>query len=243
MSIIIDILLVVIAVSTVVTGYKNGLVKSVLSFVRSVVAALVAYAFTPYLAPMFYDSFILKKIADGIEKTVASLAKTSEGYDFVGLIEEAPKVLSQMLEKYGVSIESLNEHVSGMTETGDVAVRSISEFISAPVATVISNSLAFIIIFAAAFLVLLVVSKLIELIFKAPLLKTADKLGGLVLGAVNAAVVLWVLSIVISYAVTALGAVAPEWFGANVVEDSIILQFFSKINPLQIIKNVVDYEM
>lgn len=241
MSLIIDVLLAVIAVSALVAGYKNGLVKTVLSLVRSIVAVLVAYAFTPYLAPVFYDSFILERIANGIEKTVGSLSKTADGNDFIRLIEEAPKVFTQMLEKYGIELESLESHVSTMSETGNAAVKSVSQFISAPVATVIANSLAFIIIFVAAFIILFLVSKLIEIVFKAPILKTADKLAGLLLGALNAAVVLWVLSIVITYAVTALGAIAPDWFGASVVEDSVILRFFSEVNPLQIIKNVVGY--
>ncbi len=238
MSIIVDILLIVIAVSALIAGYKSGFVKTILSFARSIVAVIVAYAFTPYLSQIFYDSFILKKIADGIEKTVGSLAKTSDGYDFSKLLEDAPKVLSQMLEKYGVTMDSLGEHVNGMSQTGEGAVRNVAEFISAPVATIISNSLAFIIIFLVAFFVLWLLSKLIELIFKAPILKTADKLGGLALGAVNALIILWVVSIVVSYGVTALGAVAPEWFGASVVDNSILLKFFSKINPLQLIQTL-----
>ena len=239
MSIVIDILLIVIAVSAMIAGYKNGLVKTVLSFARSIVAAIVAYAFTPYLSPFFYNSFILRKIADGIEKTIDSLAKSGEGYDFVKFLEDGPKVLSQMLEKYGVTNEALSTHVEEMSETGEGAVRNVAEFISTPVATVISNALAFIIIFAAAFIVLLLVSKLIEVIFKAPVLKTADKFGGLALGAVNALALLWISSMVISHGVTALGALAPDWFGESVVEGSILLQFFSKINPLQLVKDVV----
>lgn len=242
MSIIIDFILIIIGASAVITGYKAGLVKTVLSFARTIVAFVVAYAFTPYLAPVFYDNYILGKIADGIEKTIASLSLNNGEYDFGRLLEDGPKALSQILEKYGIEFESLNDFVSGMSETGEGAVRKISEFISAPTATVISNALAFIIIFAVAFVVLLIVSRLIEAIFRAPILKTADKLGGLVLGAVNGVFVLWILSLVLSFAVTALGSVAPEWFGASVVENSFVFRFFSNINPLQIISNVVDFK-
>ncbi len=240
MGIVIDILLIVIAVAAVIAGYKNGFVKTVLAFARSIVAAIVAYAFTPYLSSVIYNGFMLGKIADGIEKTVGSLAKTSDGYNFAKLIEESPKVLTQMLEKYGITVESLGTHVDGMSETGESAVRSVAEFISAPIANTISNVLAFIVIFAVAFVVLLIVSKLIELVFKAPVLKTADHIGGIVLGAVNALVILWVISIVVSYGVTALGAVAPDWFGETVVDNTFILKFFSKLNPLQIIKTIIE---
>lgn len=243
MSIIIDFILIIIGVSAVITGYKNGLMKTVLSFARSIVALIVAYAFTPYLSSVFYDSFILGRIADGIEKTVDSLSLNGGEYDFQKLLEDAPKVLSQMLDKYDVSFESLNTFVSGMTETGEAAVRQISEFISSPVATVISNALAFIIIYAVVYFALFIVSKLIEAIFKAPILKTADKVGGLALGVVNGLFVLWVLSMVLSFAVTALGSVAPDWFGASVVENSFVFQFFSKINPLQILSNVVEHKV
>ncbi len=242
MSIVIDLILIIIGVSAVVTGYRNGLVKTVLSFARSIVTLIVAYAFTPYLAPVFYDSFILGKIASGIEKTIGSLSLNDGEYDFAKLLEDGPKVLSQMLEKYGVEFDSLTEFISDMSESGEGAVRKISEFISAPTATVISNALAFIIIFAATYVLLLIVGKIIEAIFKAPILKTADKIGGLVLGAVNALFVLWVLSLVLSFAVTALGSLAPDWFGAAVVENSFILRFFSNVNPLRIISEVVEFK-
>lgn len=238
---IIDIVLVAVAVIIIVRGWKNGAVKGILSFAVNIVAAVVAYAFTPKLAALIYDNWILQKISSGIEKTVGSLARSGDGYDFAKLIEEMPEVFSNMLTKYGVKSASLEEFASGLSETGEAALRKVSDFIASPVSTIISNALAFIVIFIVALIVLKLASKLIITLFKAPLLKTADRLAGLLLGCLNAVIILWIVSIVVSHGITALGSVAPSWFGEDVVERSVVLGFFAKYNPLKIIENVISF--
>ncbi len=237
----IDIILVVLAAIIIIAGWKKGIVKGLLSLATNLVAAFVAYAFTPKLSALIYGNFILQKISSGIEKTIGSLAKSGDGYDFTKLIEDMPDVFSNVLTKYGVSAESVEKFNGAMTETGEAALEKISNFIASPVASVISNVIAFIAIFIVAIIVLKLVAKIITAIFKAPILKTADRFAGLVFGCVNAVLVLWILSLVISHGVVALGSVAPDWFGQKVVDHSVILEFFASFNPLKFADGVISY--
>lgn len=237
----IDIILAAIAVIIIVAGWRKGVVKGILSLATSIVAAVVAYAFTPKLSALIYDNLILQKISSGIEQTVGSLAKSGDGYDFGKLISEMPEVFSNVLTKYGVSAESVEKLNSQMTETGEAALEKVSNFIASPVATVISNVISFILIFIVALIVLKLCAKIITAIFKAPILKNADRFAGLIFGIVNAAVVLWILSLVVSHGVSALGSVAPDWFGDKVVDNSLILKTFSHFNPLKVIDGVISY--
>ena len=164
------------------------------------------------------------------------------GYDFDALFTDTPEIMTQVLERYGVSEDSLEKFVSDMTETGSEAVSRVSTFIATPVVREISSVASFIVIFLVSYIILKIVSRLIELLFKAPVLKGADRLAGIIFGVVNAAIVLWALSLVISLGVVALGSVAPGWFGEDVLENSYIMKIFSKYNPIGIIKNVVAYK-
>ena len=238
---IIDIVLVAVAVIIIVRGWKNGAVKGILSFAINIVAAVAAYAFTPKLASIIYDNWILQKVSGSIETTVGSLAKSGDGYDFAKLIADMPEVFSNMLTKYGVKSSALEEFTSRMSETGEAALSKVADFIASPVSTIISNALAFIVIFIVALVVLKLAAKLIAALFKAPLLRTADRLAGLLLGCLNAGIILWIVSIVVSHGITALGSVAPSWFGEQVVERSVILGFFAEYNPLKIIDHVISF--
>lgn len=239
LSFSIDIILVAVAAIIIIMGWRKGILKGVLSFATNIVAAVVAYAFTPKLSALIYDNYVLGRISAGIEKTVGSLAKRGDTYDFKALLEEMPDVFSNILTKYGVSEESVRSLTSKMTETGDAALEKVSEFIASPVSSIISNTVSFILIFAASLIILKLAAKLILLIFKAPVLKTADRFAGFILGCVNALFVIWILSIVFSYGVTAFGSVAPDWFGAKVVENSLLLEFFSKCNPFKLIDGII----
>ena len=238
---IIDIILVVAAFFIIRAGWKNGVIKSILSFATTIVAAIVAYAFTPKLSAYFYNNWMLQKVSGGIEKTVGSLAKSGDGYDFPKLISDMPEVFSNMLEKYSVKSDSLQNFTDNLKDTGDAALKKVSDFIASPVSTIISNVLAFIIIFLGALIVLKIVSRLILLLFKAPVLNGADKFAGLILGCFNALVMLWVLSKVLSFGVGALGSVAPSWFGEEAVRRSAVMRIFASYNPFTILENVINY--
>lgn len=242
MSILFDIILIVIAAFVVYRGYKKGIVKSVMGLVTTVVAVIVAYAFSPYLAATLNENVFLPSVSSGIEGTITSLAEEGDGTTFVEMASEMPDVLSQILKKYQVSEESFAEVAPAADQAGSEGVKGISDFIATPVATIISNVCAFIIVFIAAVIVLKLVTLLISTIFKAPVLRTVDKTAGLVFGIIHALVVLWILSIAIDFGVSAAGSVSPDWFGKEVVENSLVLRFFSGFNPIGFIGGILDYK-
>ncbi len=239
MNFALDIVLIAIAAFIIIKGYKNGLVKSIINLVCDVAAVVVAYALTPTVAAFLCKSTVLDKISAGIDSTVRSAAATSAGTDVSAFLSSIPGTLEGTLEKYNVNDEALRGFVKGLSDTGESAVKSVSEFIAKPTAWILSNTLAFIGLFIVALIVLKLASKLILLIFKAPIIKTADKAAGAALGALNALIVLWVLSLAISIAVGSLGSIIPGWF-EDTVENSIILKFFASYNPITIIRKLLE---
>lgn len=242
MGIVIDIALVAVAVLIIRSGYKNGIVKGIFNLASVAVSAVLAFAFSPGLARVIYDRFVIGRISEGVGSTVASLSKTSDGYDISKLFSEASEVFTSMLQKYSVDEGALKNAADTIGETGEAAVEKISEFIAAPTATVVSNVAAFIIVFIAAFILLKILSAIIASVFKAPVLRSADRLAGIIVGAVCAFAVVWILSSAIALGLDAMGAVAPKWFGSDVVDRSLILRFFSRCDPFSLVKNALSYK-
>ncbi len=239
MSIAFDLILIAVAAFIIIRAWKRGLVKSVIGLVCDVVAVVVAYALTPTVAEFFCKNIFLDKISSGIESTVRSAAATPAGTDVTQFLSKIPETLAGMLQKYNVGGGDLQKYVDGIKETGDEAVDKVSEFIAKPTSYILSNALAFILLFIVALILLRLISKLILVIFKAPVIKTADRAAGLVFGIVNALIVIWVLSLVISAGTRAAGSFIPNWFGET-VEKSFVLKFFAKFNPIQVLNNVLE---
>lgn len=237
-SFILDILLIAICVIVLVTSVKRGFVRTILSIVSSIAAVLLAVVITPSIASIFYDNFMLKIITDGIMGTVQSLAGSGDAESLVAMLETMPEVLDGIISRYNIS----DETVSAMLEAarnGDASIQSICETIASPVASMISNVLAFAVCFIVAVIVLKIAIAVIDGIFKFPVLNTVNKAAGLILGIVLAVVIIFVYSPVAVQLVDALGAVSPEMFGEDVIENTIIVKFFSENNIFGIIESVL----
>ncbi len=239
MNFVLDLILVAIAVFIIIKGWRRGLVKSIIGLVCDAVAIVVAYALTPTVAEWLCKSVFLEKISASIDATVRSAASTSAGTDVSQFLSKIPETLAGMLEKFNIEGESFQNFIKGMKETGDEAVNKVSDFIAKPTAYIISNAIAFILIFIVALILLRLISKLILLLFKAPIIRTADRTAGLIFGIVNALIVVWVLSLALKAGVNALGTFIPSWFG-DTVNNSMILKFFAKYNPITIINKVLE---
>ena len=82
------------------------------------------------------------------------------------------------------------------------------------------------------------ITSLLDLIFKMPVLRGANMFFGFVFGAAEAVLVTFLLATLLSALVTALGAIDPSLFGADVVEDAKICTLLLEHNLLE---KIADY--
>ena len=239
MHIAIDLILVALAAFIIIRCWRRGLVKSVIGFVCNVVALVAAYALTPLVSDFLCSHVFLDRISSGIDSTVRSAASTPVGTDVSTFLSKIPETLAGTLEKFNVEGDSLKGFISGLKDTGDAAVEKVSDFIAKPTSQIISNTLAFILLFVVILIILRLLSKLIIVLFKAPVVSTVDRIAGLALGVVNALFILWVVSLVVNVALGALGPYIPTWFG-DTAEKSVIMKFFAKYNPISVISGVLE---
>ncbi|MBR0303592.1 MAG: CvpA family protein [Clostridia bacterium] len=239
MGIIIDIILLIIAAIIIVFCWKNGFVKSVLGLACNVVAVVAAYAFTPAVSEFICERFFLDKVSSAIAATVRSAASSEAGVNVGSFLTEIPNSLQGTLEKFNISDDALQGFISKtMPEAGEDGVRSVADYIAEPTSRMLSNAVAFVLIFVVSLIVLRLVSKLILVIFKAPIIEKVDKTAGLILGVFNALIILFALSLAAATAVRALGTYLPKEF-EGAVEQSVILRLFSSVNPMSLLNNVL----
>jgi len=238
MSFVIDGLLIIICLIVFATSVKRGFVKTILSIVSTVAAALMAVAFTPSLSSFLYEKFMLNRVVAGIENTVASYAGSGTAEEIANMFRNMSDSFGELLARYGITEEA----VADMTEkaiSGNSTVQSIAESIASPVANTFAAIIAFILIFAVAKILLGIVVFVVDKVSKLPVLNAVNKLAGFILGLVLVCVTIFIYSAVADSFITSLGSISPKLFGADVVDNTIIVKFFSEHNIFGIIKDIL----
>ncbi len=243
MHFILDIVIVALCVLTILVSYKRGFFKSVMSLCSGVGALLVAYTFTPKLAIIVKEKFLLDKIAGGVVDTLASMAKAgADGaqnmvYDLSKLLENSQFL--KILDQYGADSQHITELINSANDGSHAAVEQVSYAVADPIAGTIANIAVFIGLFLAAILVLRLITWAIGIVFTLPVLRGVDKMLGLVFGVISALLFVWIFAMVADAAVQAIASVAPGTIDASILDDSVLLKFFARYNPIEAITNAV----
>ncbi|MBQ7921036.1 MAG: CvpA family protein [Clostridia bacterium] len=243
MSLLLDGILLAVLAICIISGIRNGFIKSFMGLVKGAVSLLVAYAYTPMLRDVLKDHYIIKSIADGIAETLKSLALNLESqtptYDLSKIAADLPEAYVNILDRYNISLEEFTAQIAGITVADESMIDSFSAQIASPCATAISTAAAFIILFLASLLVLSLVTWILDALFRLPVLSATNRFFGLVFGVLEGVLIVWSLSAAASALMSALGSLDGELFGAHVVESTVICKFFAGNNILTKITEVL----
>ena len=81
----------------------------------------------------------------------------------------------------------------------------------------------------------------LNLIFKLPVLSQANSVLGMAFGAVEAVLFAFVLATVLASLVSSLGSIDPSLFGKDVVEDTRICRYLIAHNPIKEISSIINW--
>ena len=240
MELAIDAILIFAAVFCIWAGIRRGFVSSVMGLVSTLVSAFAAYAFTPVLAPVFEKRFLSGGLVDEIESVLrTSLDTTTDLFNLDGTLDNLPGWFTDLLSRYHVRLDSVAEVMRGVTGADETSLHNLSERIAWPTASALSSAAAFAAIFIGVSLVMLLLTALLNLIFRLPVLNGANMFFGFLVGVAEAAVLVSVLALVLDAGVRALGAFDSSWFGDKAVDNTVLCRFIVSHNPLAFLTNVL----
>lgn len=236
MSFLFDIIIIGIIVFSIYRGISQGFVKSLMKLISIVVALVATYLFCDTLAEIYMDTFFFDSFAEKVAETVTPVIQRSgELFDLETLFADMPEAFADLLQRFGVSAESLASSFGGFDSASAQTVESMSEAIATPIASVLSKALAFITIFVGTLIIMAILTALIDLIFKLPILKKANKFLGFLLGVAFALLYAYLFSEVAVLLIKAGIAIKPEIFNENIIDNSILLKYFSDFSLVSII--------
>lgn len=219
-----DVFYILAALIIVILFAYRGFFASVFHFGRYIAAAIISYSAGPVLSRFLYQKWIFFWIAAPVAQKVENFLNNTVGsVDIEGMVESLPTLVKKFADtealyaKYGTAVDGFH-----------TVAEEFSATVAAPLATLLSNIVAYAVIFFVSVLLLKLLSFLLDKFFDSiPLLNKINHFLGAILGVLAAflalAGVTWLLGVLIGL----FGN--NEWL-RSLAEHSKFFDFFEKLN-------------
>lgn len=231
MSLLIDVIVIAAFAGCLIRGIRKGFVKSIIGIVVVIAAIFASVHISPSLAGVMEDKFVHKAVVSAAKDSIPKV-------DTDTLVNEMPPAFKKSLDRFRTDpddVKALFEN-SDINETEEQKRNKIAETMAAPLSKAISKALAFLVVFVVLYLVLFIISIIVCAVVKLPLLRTADKLLGAILGGASGLLLAWGISLAICALLPHLSVLYEGTIPDTVIDNSIVVKFIGKFDPFKLIK-------
>ena len=218
MNVLTWIILLILAAFTL-SGWSRGFVRVFAGMFFFLASTVLVYYATPYISDFIKEN---TPIYQAVEENCREMLKGGEGQENSGLEQK------KFIEGLGLP-EALEKQLLGGSDTGsrvDMADEGVTDYLAEYMAGLILNILTFVVTLAVVNLVLRMTVLTLDNLAKLPVLNSINKAFGMVLGAAQGLLVVWVAFLVI----TAFGNTDAGRKLLEMIHESPILDFLYNIN-------------
>ena len=174
-----DIIVILILVVCTYFYYHKGLVHTLLGFCSTLFSVVLSRLLSPFVADFFRKTAIFDSIRDYVKTSIIS-NNSATGSDFINSLT-IPDFLKNSIMQ--------NNNSSGF---GKFNVTNIQDYVSSYIASFIISIISMIVVFIILFILFKFLSKTLNIIARIPVIKTANKLGGGILGFAQGVLIIWI---------------------------------------------------
>ncbi len=210
--------LIIIAVFTFI-GLKNGFLYSVFRLFSYILSVIFAVKFYPVLSGILQKTVLF----DSVKMSVIRGLMKQQGQAVANAKETAAQSVVDGLKLPGFLKDSILEHIQN---NNILDFTGIIDAVGSEIASLVMNILSLVIIYALIRFGLLFAKVVIKTIARVPVFRQLDKTGGIVLGAVEG-----ILAVYIICAVLVLFSAFPK-FSSSIenIENSLLANHFYENN-------------
>lgn len=221
MEYIFDIVLVLIVLISAFIGKRKGFVKCILNLVKSIAAFILAKIAADYASVYLFENFFAKKLTEKITQSLYISSKLPGE----SVWEALPSFVQNLLEKSGVNSENIFT-VSNFATLDEMIASTVSavEEILVPFIALI----LLVLFFVGFSLLLSIVIKLIDKVFKLPVLNSLNAFLGTFVGIIFGILIIFILCSYINDIILLLPKEAADVI-SKLSETSMIKEFFEGI--------------
>lgn len=242
MSIALDLIVILIIVFTLARAIKAGFITTLFDAGKLIASIILAAIFKTNLSQYIMNTDIFENAKNSVTQTlteaISGIGENISVQEMLLAFEENNPTLVKLITGFGGSMEEISNRLKNAVIDGSNNVTELAaEYIIEPAASVCSDVISFAIIFVVAFILLCIAQKLLNLIFKLPLLKQINKLAGALLGVICAFLYVSVFCFVITSIIESSALFGIE-LPANLIEDTYVFSFFSDNGLISLIKGL-----
>ena len=193
-NILLDLIVVFTIAAGFYIGWRRGFISVVLKSFSGLFSAVLAFRFFEGLAAVLKEKYVFSSVRDGLSEALSGL---SDGASAEKMAEAVPDSFARVASLVGIDLEGMAEKA---VESGKSAVEDFVFAAANSISQLLSSIVSFLILFALFLFVLRVLSvPLSAIIMKTPLIGSANRMLGLLFGALATLIMAWVAIRVIGF--------------------------------------------
>jgi len=197
------IIIVIILLSSALRGYQSGFIKTAFALVSILIALVVTSICSPIVSKALRENeAVMEKVDEQLHKVIKldkEVRKSSQETNFIESLSLPESIKKSLIENNNTEVYKA------------MAVNSFEDYLVNAMAVIAVNTISYIICFVVVLLVLFILSRVLDLISKLPLLNQINKTAGLAVGLLGGFVKVWIFFIIITLFSTSM-------LGENVFE-------------------------
>lgn len=229
MSWTLDLIIIAIFALTVFFATKNGFVKTAISAVSFIVAIVITFCFAGTLADAIKTTTIADKIEAATEQKIEDVI-LENSISAVELIDGKSEAFNMLLAVSGVESGELEEFYNSLENKSFTPAKRIAKKLSEPIINTVALIISVILLYFGTKILLAIVASVLDKIAKLPILKTYNKLLGVLLGILLAIVRISLFCFVAGVLIKNADFLGSDYISALNPENTLLFKLFSNLN-------------
>ncbi|MCI8553377.1 MAG: CvpA family protein [Clostridiales bacterium] len=208
---------ILVFIIALLVGWKRGLIRSVLGLAACIFSLVLAASLGSVAASGLFDTFIADRLTDTVAEHVPAADTESVVSGMESVLDSLPGFVTQAMESFGAGspqeiLDSVRDALGSSPHTlaSVIVARAIR-----PAAVALLTYVCFVVLFILLMVLFSVVILLINRVFRLPVLRQLNGLLGAAVGAVEGAVLVFILAVLLQW------SAAPAGSDALITQDDV----------------------
>lgn len=207
MEYILDIFLILIFGTVIITSMKKGFFKSLFDLCGTLVSVILARVFSQALATQGYNIFVKKAAEAYLGSALGDIGTKDYALQAEEILNSIPEALDGIISLMNIDKQAILEKMSEVNLGGDNLLESIMTNVVEPIGTAVMQFVLFVVFaIALGFVLKIVVKFLNSIIKKLPAIKQFNSVLGAALGAAEGLIVVVIISTLIGVVASFIGS-------------------------------------
>lgn len=229
MSFLLDLIIIAIAAFTIYFAAKNGFVKTAISAISFVLAIVVTSMFATPLANTLKETSIADTVETATTEAITN-ALINDPVGVEGLLDGKSEEFNKLLTLAQIDKSELAAWYESNIVNSDNGTSLIASRIAEPIVDIVATTVALIVLFIGTQIVLSIAAFFLNRVASLPILRTANKALGIVLGVVLALLRVCLFCFVMNLLIENSAFIGNDFISGLNPESTFLFEMFSKID-------------